>query len=101
MPMYSAITESRRNKIPNINKIREVTVPNPGEGTPLIKALITPTTKAMNDTPERMSAAIGTNFNGLRELANIPLTAKAPVTNGLNDDVPPVRAGRSYSILVD
>jgi hypothetical protein len=101
MPMYSARTDNNRNSSPNINNINDVMVPNPGEGTPSINVLIMPMIRAMNEIPERIRPAIGINFKGLRELANIPRIAKAPVTNGLNEDVPPVRAGRSYSILVD
>jgi hypothetical protein len=101
MPMYSARTESNRNRRPNIKSMRDVIVPKPGDGTPSINVLIIPITRAINEMPERIKPAMGINFKGLRELANIPRIAKAPVTNGLNEDVPPVRAGRSYSILVD
>ena len=81
--------------------MRDVIVPKPGDGTPSMNVLITPTMSAMNEIPESVKPAIGINYKGLRELANIPRIAKAPVTNGLNEDVPPVRAGRSYSILVE
>ena len=79
----------------------EVIVPKPGEGTPSINARMTPKNNAIKDMPERIRPAIGINFNGYNELANMPRIAKAPVTNGLNEEVPPTRAGRSYSILVD
>jgi hypothetical protein len=99
--MYSARTDSNRNKIPNISKISEVIVPKPGDGTPSMNARITPKIKAIKEIPERIKPAIGIIFSGFNELASIPRIAKAPVTNGLNDEVPPVRAGRSYSILED
>ena len=99
--MYSARTDSSRNKIPNISKISEVIVPKPGEGTPSMKTRITPMIKAMKEIPESIKPAMGMSFNGFNELASIPRIAKAPVTKGLNDEVPPVRAGLSYSILED
>jgi hypothetical protein len=99
--MYSASTDSSRNKIPNINRISDVTVPKPGDGTPLMNARTTPMIKAMKEIPESIKPAMGMSFNGFNELASIPRIAKAPVTKGLNDEVPPVRAGRSYSILED
>ena len=95
IPTYSAITLSIKKSKPNISRISEVIVPNPGKGTPRKTACRAPNPMLMNDNTDNTIPITGMIFSGFNELASTPRIAKPAVTNGLKEDVPPTRGWRS------